>query len=150
MHPLRFLRGSAGIQQQVGPEIRPCRQRPIQRRCSTPHSGAALPRSIVCTRDHHHRPRASSSVPVKLGTPPWAPAPAPFLSLRPRVRTPGRPRAATTAAALRSSWARGSTPANLAGTGTTEALREREPLLASSFHLHGSARRRCASWARPG
>ncbi|KAJ1144146.1 hypothetical protein NDU88_010448 [Pleurodeles waltl] len=75
MQPLRFLRGSAGVQQQVGPEIRPCRRLPTQRRCTTPHSGAALLRSIMRTRVHHYRPGASSSTPAKIGTPPQAPAP---------------------------------------------------------------------------
>ncbi|KAJ1217789.1 hypothetical protein NDU88_005379 [Pleurodeles waltl] len=102
------------------------------------------------TRDHRYKPGASSSVPVKVGTPPRTPAPAPFLSLRPRVKTAGRPRPRAAAVALRSPWARESTPASPAGMGMTEALREREPLFASASHLRGSARRRRSTRAHPG
>ncbi|KAJ1201707.1 hypothetical protein NDU88_005513 [Pleurodeles waltl] len=85
---------------------------------------------------------ASSSAPFKVSTPPKASAPPPFLSLRPWVETAGRPRHwAAAAPALRSPWARGSTPASPAGMGMTEAPPEREPLLTSASHLRSSARR---------
>ncbi|KAJ1114415.1 hypothetical protein NDU88_002653 [Pleurodeles waltl] len=150
MQLLRYLRGSAGIQWQDGPKIRPCHRRPTQRRCSTPHLGAALPRSIVSTRDHHYKPGVSSSAPVQVGTHPRALAPRSVPLTAPAGEDSREAGTRAAAEALRSPWARGSTPASPAGRGMAEVLREREPLLSSASYLHGTARQCRASRACPG